>query len=174
MDEIKIQLKYNPDFFRELYYKNGQGSIFTYDATKKPIFISSFFITMTIILYFISLRNSSLSWLLVIGSLAILFCLVYTSIVIVKYQRWKNNIEQYLQKLSPDDIYALNLTERSVEVVIGSSITIETWDVFKKVHIESDYLSLQKEKETAYIFPAKSMNENDFKTLSDFVREKIK
>ncbi len=71
--------------------------------------------------------------------------------------------------------YEIGLTEKSIEVTFDSSSTIDNWDVFKMVQIENDYITLsKKDEELNYIFPAKSMTEEKFATLEEFIRTKVK
>ncbi len=175
MEELNIQLNYDPNHFRELYYKNGQGSVFTYMPTKNSIIITALLVLITIVIYFFSLNNSSISWLLILGSIAILFSLAATIVVIIKHQKWKNSFEEYLKKISLYQTFKISLTSKSIEVTLDSSGTIENWETIKMVQLEQDYVSLKKEAEQeVYFFPAKAMTQDEFEKLKVFIREKVK
>ncbi|MEI9810187.1 MAG: hypothetical protein WDO16_21245 [Bacteroidota bacterium] len=78
MEELEIGLKYDPQHFREVYYKNGEGSVFTAQATQKPIWIIGFFFSVTIVIYALSFKFQKLSLLIVYAVMGTIAIIIYT------------------------------------------------------------------------------------------------
>ncbi|HEY6506202.1 MAG TPA: hypothetical protein VIZ28_19635, partial [Chitinophagaceae bacterium] len=100
MEELEIKLKYDPQHFRELYYKNGEGSVFTARGTKKPIWVIIFFIAATIIIYALSFRFERLSLFIIYAIMATIGVTIYAYESVNFYMKWKKDIESYLKDMS--------------------------------------------------------------------------
>ena len=64
MNELKIELMDGYNALKNVYFRNGQGSIFTYRNTKIPILVSSIFVTLTATFYFAALSYPDTGWML--------------------------------------------------------------------------------------------------------------
>jgi hypothetical protein len=111
MHEINIQLDYNPDYFRNIYYKNGQGSVFTYKHTKRSLLFTLASVLLVLVLYVTAFTYPVLSWSIFVSLALLLMMVVRTFIVVVKYFEWKKSIENYLRKIGGYQYYALKLSE---------------------------------------------------------------
>lgn len=87
MEDLKIELTYNLDDFREIYYQNRQGSMFTYKPTLKAIIYFFSMVLFTCIIYFVSYQIPGVSWLLVVALCGLLFTAINTGVLIYKYLR---------------------------------------------------------------------------------------
>lgn len=172
MEELKIQLTYNPDYFREIYYKNGQGSILTYKPVRKFIIAIVALTIATVIIYFLSYKFPGISWLIVVGLVAIFIKVAYAIIPITTYAKWKTNIETYLKEVSQYKSYSLAVTAHTIEVALDSKISIEKWDNIKSANIENDHIILRGD--TSYIFPARTMKPEEFEKLKEICKMKMK
>jgi uncharacterized membrane protein YjgN (DUF898 family) len=91
MNELKIELKDGYNALKTVYFRNGQGSIFTYRNTKIPILVSSIFVALTFTFYFVALSYPGTGWMV----LMILCALIsFTGIIIIiirsnRYFSWK-------------------------------------------------------------------------------------
>lgn len=174
MEDLEIELKYDPHHFRELYYKNGEGSVFTARATKKPIWIIIFLIAATIIIYGLSFRFERLSLFIIYAIMGTIAVIIYAYEPINFYLKWKKDIEGYLKEMSKYKNWAISLTEHSFEMDYDSETVIETWDKISSVHITDLYVAFAGGNGQPYLFPAKSMKKDDYNRLREFVRHKIK
>jgi hypothetical protein len=174
MEEFNIHLTYNPDHFREIYYRNGQGNIFTHKSFRNAIIIPIVLLVITAIIYLISNKFPGISWLIGVGLVVILGATVYAIIAIIKYTRWKASTEAYLKELSQYKSYNLSVTANAIEVALDSKIVIEKWENIKSAIIETDYMLLRNQSGPAYIFPAKAMKTDEFEKLKEFIKIKIK
>jgi hypothetical protein len=174
MEELKIKLNYNPDHFKEIYYRNGQGNIFTHKPFRNVIFIPVLLLLVTIVLYFLSFKFPQISWTIGLCLAFIFVTGIYATISIVKYMKWKKGIETNLKGLSDYKSYNLTISSGAIEFSSDSKITIDKWDNLKSVLIEDEYIFLRYENEAAYMFPAKSMSMDEYEKLKEIIKIKIK
>lgn len=173
MEELRIQLTYNPDHFKEIYYQNGEAGILTFKPTRKAIkyvIISALF---TVIIYFASYIFPDISWLIIMGLISIFFTVIYALIVIIKHQHWKNKTESYLKDLAQYKLYNIHLTSHAIEVALDEKTFIEKWESIKSVQIFNTYIFLYKSDVPSFLFPAKSMRREEYEQLKDFIKSKI-
>ncbi len=174
MNDLKIELTFDPQHFKELYYQNGQGSVFTYRPTQKAIVYFLSVALFTLIIYLVSDKMPNLSWLIVPGLLWLLFTGIQAFGVISHYQKWKNGFKALLKDLAKHKSYTAQFTFDAIEVNKDSTILIDKWDSIKSAQIYNTYIMLLKADEPAYIFLAKSMNPEDFIKLKDFIANKMR
>jgi hypothetical protein len=174
MDDLKIALTFDPGHFKELYYQDGQGSVFTYRPTQKAIAYFIGVALFTLIIYLVSDNMPDISWLIIPGLLWLLFTGIQAFGVISHYQKWKNSFKALLKDLAKYKSYTTQFTFSAIEVTQDSTILIEKWDSIKSAQIYDTYIMLYKADEPAYIFPAKSMKPEEFIKLKDFIIAKMK
>ncbi|MEO6540571.1 MAG: hypothetical protein ABIN74_06270 [Ferruginibacter sp.] len=174
MDDLEIALTFDPRHFKELYYQDGQGSVFTYRPTQKAIIYFLAVALFTLIIYLISDKMPFISWLMIPGLLGLLVTGIQAFGVISQYQKWKNDFKALLKDLARHKSYTTKFTFSTIEVNQDSTILIDKWDSIKSAQIYDTYLMLFKTDEPAYIFPAKSMDREDFIKLKDFIINKMK
>jgi peptidoglycan biosynthesis protein MviN/MurJ (putative lipid II flippase) len=174
MDDFTIELKYNLEHFKEIYYQNGQGAIMTNDDTKTAVLITIFFILVTIVFYCVGLKFESLSWLVVLGVISIAGSIVYASITLYAYWKWKNQIKRFLKKLGEYKFQMLSVTSNAIEIILDKESTIGRWDEIKATVLTPQYIVLKSAHGFLSMFPAKSMRVDEFDRLTEFVKNKVK
>jgi hypothetical protein len=176
MNEIKIELKDGFSTIRDLYFRNGNESIFTYQKTKRPIFITSIFATLSIALYFIEFRYPDTSWIFIF-IVCFLITIVGAFYLVIngrKYLMWKKKIDNYLEKLRKYKSQWLLLTPQTIEISNSDEITIERWETIKYVSIYPDFISMGSDNHGLYLFPKKSMESDQYTDLKDFIKLAMK
>jgi len=174
MEELKIELTYNPQDFREIYYQNGQGSLFTYKPTQKAIiyfFSAALFIC---VIYFVSHKVPGISWLLVLALFGLLITGINMGITVYRYLRWKADTESYIKGFAQYKSFHIQLSPGAIEFTQDSTTTIDKWDSITAAHFFENYIMVYQEHEAAYFIPAKSMKPDEFIKLKNFISNKIK
>jgi hypothetical protein len=174
MDDLTIELKEGYNVLKNIYYRNGQGSIFTYSETKRPIIVSSIFIALTVTFYFIALLYPDMGW---IGLM--LLCLfisvtgiIYTVIRGKRYFSWKNSIEEYLEEVRKYETHSLTLSANAYVLSNSDETFIERWDSIQFVSINRDYISI-KSNNHSYILPEKSMTPEQYIEVQNFIKQRM-
>ena len=173
MQELNIQLRFSANHFREIYYRNGQGSIFTNKPFRNVIIIPIALIIFTGIIYLLSIKFQGISWLIGVGSILIVGTGIYAAMAIAKYSKWKIGIEKYLKNLNKYKSYKLSVTDGAIEVSLDSETIINKWENITSAFV-GDECVLYIHQKPFYIFPAKSMESFEFQKLKEAIREKIK
>ena len=174
MNELKIELKDGYKALKEIYYQNGQGSIFTFSWTKKPIIVSSIFVTLTVTFYFIALLYPDTGWIV----LMILCALIsFTGIIFIitrgkRYFTWKNSIEKYLEEVRKYETHSLMLSANTFELSNSDETFIEKWERIQSVSINRVFISI-KSIDHSYILPEKSMTSDQYIKVQDFIKQRM-
>ena len=174
MEKLEIQLIFNIDHFREIYYQNGQGNIFKNSLTRNAIAIPIILMVITAVFYLFSFRIPEISWLVGLGFIVIFSTGVYAIIAIIKYKKWKSQIETFLKDIGQHEIYKISITENAIELILGSTTTIDKWEIIKSARIEKNYIFLYKQEGPLFLFASKSMKDEEFEKLKEFVIRKVK
>jgi len=127
-----------------------------------------------LLIYGISFRFESLSWLLVIGSLAFIISFIYLLYSTAGYFRRRSAVEQHLKSLSKYTSFSISLTELSFEMALGADIFIEKWESIKNAEISPSKIVLYSSVHQYYLLPAKSMKADEFENVAAFIRRKVK
>ena len=173
MEDLNIKLTFNPDHFREMYYQDGKGSILKHKPTKKAILYCFLTALITFGIYFASFKRPDISWLIVLGAIILLCTGVYAVSVIAQHLKWKRSIEKFIKDIAQYKSHQLKLTSAAMELIQDSTISIEKWENIKSAQIKDDYIMLLNSNEPLFIFPAKSMDPEEFYKLKDFIINKI-
>ena len=173
MEELKIELKDGYKVFKEMYYKKGQGSIFTWKLTRGPFIATTVFALLTIISYLVALKHpySDSIVSVTICSLGTFGALLYLLIKGRVYFKWKNAVEKYLNRLRKYESQWLTLTPHIIELSNPDETSIEKWDNIKSVSIYPDLIVIRGSVPEAYQLPEKSMTPDQFRELKDFIRK---
>ena len=174
MEDLVIELSFNPENFREIYYTNGQSYLFTHKPTRSLIVIAILSALLTVAVYFLSFRFPGISWLIGLGLLATFSLTVYAIMAIVKFARWKRATESFLKDLSQYNSYKILATDNSIQVNLDTKTTIDRWSNIKSARIKENYILLYNETGPFYIFPAKSMKQEEFNQLKELVKTKVR
>ena len=173
MEDLNIMLTFNSSHFREMYYQSNRGNIFKYKPTQTVILYCLFSALITFIIFLASFKKPQISWLIVLSTIIFLFTGIYAIYVVTKHLNWKISIEKFLKEISAYKSHQLKLTSAALELIQDSKITIERWENIKSAQIFDDHIMLSKSDGPAFIFPAKSMNTEEFLKLKDFIINKI-
>jgi K+-sensing histidine kinase KdpD len=169
MEDLNIILTFNPDHFREMYYQNEKSNILKYKPTQNAILYCILAALITFVVYLASFMRPDISWLIVFSTVILLFTVVYAIAVIAQHLKWKNSIEAFLKDIAQYKSHHLKITSAALELTQDSTITIEKWENIKSVQINETYIMPLKSDGAAFIFPAKSMNPEEFTKLKDFI-----
>jgi hypothetical protein len=174
MENLEIDVKFDPEHFREIYYVNGSRSLFTYKRTRNPIIMTIALAIVTVVIYSLSLSFAVISWIVAVCVLLFSFSLVYSVFAVIAYRKWKNGIESFIKINDQYTSHKIRLTESSVEVIQDAKSTADRWENIRSVKIEENFILLAREKERYYLFAAKSMNPDVFENLVAFIKSKVK
>jgi hypothetical protein len=173
MEELTIKLAYDPAHIKEIYYRNGQGSMFTYQPTRKVLTILFIILLLTAIVYFFTYQSPTLRWVSVLGIIALVVAGIKGSKVIGVYQKWKKQTDKYVEDMGRYKSYSIRLTLHAFEMLMDENTFIEKWENIRSLEINDSYIVLYKTADSTYLLPAKSMRQNEFESLKDFIRNKI-
>ena len=85
--------------------------------------------------------------------------------------RWKKDIDVFLKKLETPTDRSIVLTSESFIYQEEQEETLENWLDVQSAEITDDYISLNASSE--YLFPRKSMTEQEFQQLSLFISKYV-
>lgn len=171
---MNILLSNYTDNIRKLYYTNGQGSIFTYKVIRTNAYYFLLLLLVVGTFWFVATQNNDYIFAVFLGSIALL---IYSVIIInqaVKYQKWKNSIELFVNDFQEFDTCDLILNENSFELRTSSKSIFEKWADLKEIKVLPDCISFLNGSGSGYIFPAGSMTPPEFQALGNLIKDKIK
>ncbi|HWY34847.1 MAG TPA: YcxB family protein [Nitrosopumilaceae archaeon] len=176
MDELNIELKNGAETVKALYYTNGQGNIFTYKRTRWLILRTAGLLLLSIILYFVAINIPVITWIFIsiISSAVALASTVNLALNTRKYLNWKKQVKEFLKVLAKYESQWLTLTYSSIEIVNNDKTTIDKWENVKHISVFSDHISIRMDDQALYVFPAKSMEPEQFNKLKEFVKNRMK
>lgn len=166
---IEIELTFNPEHFKEIYFRENQGSYFLSSAIKKQFTVLLILVVLEIIVYAIFPDNG-----LLIGpvSIALAICLGYYLYAAFIIWKWKREIKQFLKSESAFSKCQIILTENSFSIKKDETEHIEKWEIIKSVDITPEYLTISGKQE--YLIPRKSVSTESYEILKKIVSEKVK
>ena len=167
-----IDLKFNRYDFEDIYFKDGKGDIF-FGQTVKGCFIMLLVFTIALIL---STGYSALAdqlW----GIPIVLFFIFLISLYDYKRKisptvKWKKQVNEYLSKVSTFKSIKISLGSDAISFVTDNEEIITKWSAFTKATINEEFITLISVD--VFLFPKKSMTENEYQYLKDFIRDKFK
>ncbi len=174
MEEVEIKLLINVDHFKEIFYSNGQGNIFTAKLVKTSILATLMSIVISLVVYVISLYYSNFSWLIVLGALAVFISLLYTISGVSRYMKWKLVIMEYLKRVGKYKSCSIYINTNVFELKIDGDSYIEAWSKLQSCELKENYIRLLGATGEYYLFPAKAMTDEEFKILQEVIRERVK
>jgi hypothetical protein len=176
MDNLKIELSDGYENVKAFYYHNGNGSILTCKDTKKPILNTAFYFTLLffMLIFLNPLSSVGMIILTTITSIISIANLIATLIRCRRYINWKKSVEIILNKLKKYKTEELLLTDQTIEISNTDETTIDKWDTIQHATIKPDSIFMKGSTNTSYVFPAKSMEPNQFEKLSIFIKEKMR
>jgi hypothetical protein len=174
MEDLTIELKDGYNVLKDIYYRNGQGSVFTFRGTKRPIIFSSIFIALSVTFYFIALLYPDIWWivLMVLCSLISFTGLIFSVVQGKRYFSWKNSTKKYLDEVRKYEAYSLTLTANTFILANSDETTIEKWESIQFVSINPDYISVKSDNHY-YILPEKSMTPVQYIEVQNFIKKRM-
>ena len=171
---LSIELTNGAKSIKELYYANGNGSVFTYKPTKKALLGTLIFALLSGLFYLLSFSNQ-VAWifLLVLALGGVVVYLLIFSYRAKYYFEWKRGASTYLKQVSKYDKQLLTLNTHSFELTNEDETVIEKWNNIRKISISSTHIMLNSESGPQYLFPARSMEAPKYETLKEFIRQKM-
>jgi hypothetical protein len=170
-----IELTNGFQSIKEIYFANGNGSVFTYRQTKTALLAALAFAVLSGFFYLLSFTNQVVwIFLLDLSVWAVVGFILVFSFRAEKYFKWKKGVRTYLKELSKYDKQYLNLTELSFELINTDETIIEKWKNISKVSISPTHIKLNSESGSNYLFPAKSMEASKYEKLKEFISRKMK
>ncbi len=174
MEDLSIELTFRENDFKEIYYRDNNKIFFVYPPAKKIVVRFLIIVAISIIIHFSSFIYPSINGLLYFCSLGLVICLIQLIAEGFVYFSWKQKIQHYINELLNSSYFKLNLFQNSFEYVRDDETVIEKWDNIKSAKIEDDYASLSTIDNTDYLFPAKSMQPEEYEKLIIIIKEKLR
>lgn len=172
MEERTIELNTNVHFFKEIFFKNGQGSVFRNNLTKMSFRTTLFLALMTIGFYFLGVENADLSWLFIIFLVFTFIAFIFFAIAAVKFNSWKKTVKAYLNNVEVIKESKLTLREDLFKLQVDEKTIIERFSVIKKVTINPTYISIYGQDEH-YLFPSKSMKPEEYSFFITCLKDRV-
>ena len=172
---LTIKLTNGAKSIAEIYYADGQKSLFSYRPTRIPLIGALLFVLLTGIFYALSISIDGFP--VIVFTLSMLASVIFTGNFGLKanhYFEWRREVKKYLKEVESYKEWSLTLKEHTFEVVNEKETTIEKWKNIRKVSLSAARVQMTGENDAHYLFPAKAMDEKDYQALSQFVKEKVK
>ncbi len=166
-------MDYDAAYVKEIYYRNGQGSLFTYQPTRKVLTRLFVILIITAVVLTATYQSPVLRWIAAIGVIVFIIAAAKSSKVISNFQKWKKQTEVYIRDMARYKSYSIRLTLNAFEMEMGENTFIEKWNNIKTFEITDSYIVLYKTADSTYLLPAKSMRQHEFESLKDFIKNKI-
>jgi hypothetical protein len=159
---------------RDLYFKEGKGSVFTYRSTRIPMLLTLIFIIFSALLYLLSLTHEQVSYVIVftLSNLIWVWFLIRCLLNVKKYFKWRRAVDAMIKTVESYKKVCVNVKAFGFEAIYDDQIVIEKWGNFERATIVPTHIYLFQ-KGADYLFPAKSMKESEFEALSQIVRNNI-
>jgi len=167
--KIEIDLKFNPEDFKEIYYRDLQGNYFRGPTTQRA------FITLLILIALEIIVLSFFSEIVMLKSvvtIALIICLGNYMYVAYILWKWKKQIRRFLKREGAYSKHRLILTEKAFCLVQDELEHIEKWQNLKSADITPTFLKISGKQE--YLIPMKSIGYDQYELLRKIVAEKTK
>jgi hypothetical protein len=171
---LSIELTNGAKSIKEIYYANGNGSVFTNKPTKKALLGTLIFTLLSGLFYLLSFSNQ-VAWifLLVLALGGVVVYLLIFSYRAKYYFKWREGVSAHLKQVSKYDKQFLTLNDHSFELTNKDKTVIEKWKNVRKAFLSSTHMMLNCESGSQYLFPAGSMEAAKYEALKEFVRQKM-
>ncbi len=174
MEELKIQLHFNPADLKEIYYSDGSGSIFRFPDTRDNIVKAFVLIVISILLYNRAMKYSEI-WAIFLLVIAVLLLAAVAFRLIMQIRNLfarKRIIDLHLKRLSKAESHWVILSDFTIEVREGNKSTMEKWGNLKRAVIKPFYITIEGKAEN-YVFPSKAMSPDEFNALANVIRSRL-
>ena len=167
-----IELNFNRNYFEEIYFKDGQASLFFSSAVKLSFiyFLSALVLFISSIIY--SFATNKGAWLIVVLLVSLLLSFTNFYLKSSAIAKLRRAVSEYLDRVSKIKQHKLILTSSTLSMIEDGAETIVKWSAFSKLVIDQNHLSLWGNEN--FVFPKKSMSADDYNALTEIARCKIK
>ncbi len=171
---MRISLSNYTDNIYNLYYVDGKGSLITFKPIRKQVFYFLLLLLLVGTYWFLAMKSNEYVVFAVMGGFALLVYLLAIIYQSTKYLKWKKTVEDYVNGLKKFHTSEILVYDNSFELKSTSESLFEKWDDLKEVKFFEDHISFLNGSGSAYIFPAESMTKQEFHSLCEFIKDKIK
>jgi hypothetical protein len=167
--KIEIELKNNPEHFKELYFRENQGNYFLSAAIKKQFIVLCILIVLEIVVNTVFPGNG-----LLIGpvSIALAICFGYYLYAAFYIWKWKREVYEFLKSENAKSEFQLILTDNSFSFRNDKTEHIEKWEIIKSIDITPEYISISGKQE--YLILKKSVSSEAYELIKKTISEKVK
>jgi len=175
MIETTIELQFRMKDLRELYFSRYENSVFTSYTTNGYWMVSVIFLVVSSLIYMVFLRYGGVPViaLLVVSLLITLVFIMQLIVNVNKFYLWKWGVESWVKEYSKFKHCQVIVNESSIELILDEKSIIDKWVNIKSAVTEQNYITLSGSYEN-YVFPSKSMRNEEFDFLKKIVRDKLK
>ena len=169
-----IELTNGPQVLRELYFKEGRGSVFTYKKTRVPLLLTLLAALFCVLYYFLSAGSNQTSYIVTftIASLITVLFLLRFLLHARAYYEWRKGVDKVIKRANSFKKVRLNIKASGFEAIYDEQVVIEKWSNFNRATISPTYIYLFQPG-AGYLFPAGSMQPAEFEALAQLVRSKV-
>lgn len=171
---MKISITNYIENIRQLYFKEGKGSLLTYKPIRYHLFYFSLLLMVIVAFLFVAVNSNKYIFVTVLGCLLTLGYMIYIIVRLFNYFRWMKSVESYLESLKDFNEAEVLLNENSFEFLSANCSLIEKWIDVRELKCFNDHISFQIGQTAQYIFPAASMSKQEFQALVTFIKEKTR
>ncbi|TNE81512.1 MAG: YcxB family protein [Bacteroidetes bacterium] len=166
---MDIELEFNPDHFKEIYYKDRKGNYFLSTYTKSAF---GFFLISSALLFIVVYRYKDEVMYILFLCLIVLASLgAYLNAAWHLY-KWKQDVKDYISSVGKYAHHRLILSDESFRLIQDQTETIVKWNAIKSVKITPEYLSITSSED--FIFPMKAIGAVRYEEVCRMVSEKVK
>jgi c-di-AMP phosphodiesterase-like protein len=167
-----INLKFNRDDFKDIYFKDNRGNLF-FGQTVKGHFIALLVFATALVLAIIFSELTDQLW----GASIVLFFIFFIALFDYLWRmssilKWKRQVNAYLERLSKYKLHKIYLTFDSISLIQDDEETIIKWSAFTKATMSDEFISLISTD--VFLFPKKSMADEEYQYLRHFISDKFK
>jgi hypothetical protein len=158
---------------KEVYFNEGQGSVFTNGKTRNQLRWTIVLMVLSTIFYFISRHIDQVAYVVIftISGYFAVFSFIWFLLKARKYFQWKTAVNTMIRDARSFQKISLNVKSSGFAATYDEQVVIEKWENFNRVTIGPTYIYLAQ-KEANYFFPANSMKESEYEALTQIVRSK--
>lgn len=172
METIEINLHFRKADFEEIYFRNGSEKLFFSPTAKNETYfcIAMGLLFFVFLGYFVVTKKSQ--------ELVLFFCIIwilsiiFLCVKIYALLKWKKTVNDFLDKNSNYKTNKVILSDNSLTTIQDNEEISQKWSHFNTVEINDE--SIRMQSDIYYLFPSKSMTNEDYELFKDIVREKIK
>jgi hypothetical protein len=172
MEAIIIDLEPNPEYWREVYFANANGTVLKSASVKWPYEYTK----LSLIVVFIFAALCIYDYDLMDGLLGAVFfffvSLLYFLRNLRKQYLWRKDMLKFLDGFKKIDSYQIILFEEGIRFNINEESRQTEWSHWEKA--ERTKRALRLYSKTGYqAIPMKAMSDSDFNVLVDIAERKV-